>query len=137
MSKYLIALILIAVLTVSVMIPAPAEERLMGGWTIADPIELTPERMDIFDKGLENLVGVDYTPIAYLGSQVVAGVNHCFLCKAKAVYPGAEAYLALVYLYQNPEGEVSVLNIVGLDIGEISQDGLIGEEWSDEPFQGE
>ena len=31
-----------------------------------------------------------YVPVAYLGSQVVAGTNHAFLCQMFTAYPGLE-----------------------------------------------
>ena len=62
----------------------------------------------------EGLLGVDYLPAAYLGSQLVSGVNHAFLCRATTVYPGAQPRWVIVYLYENLEGEVSVTDIVDL-----------------------
>ena len=57
-----------------------ANEPLAGGWTPAENFgELTEERLAVFRKGMETLLGVDYVPLAYLGSQVVAGTNHVFL----------------------------------------------------------
>ena len=56
-------------------------EQLSGGWADSKSTELTQEQKDIFAKALETSGG-DYTPIAYLASQVVAGTNHSFLCKS-------------------------------------------------------
>ena len=81
---------------------------------------MTEENKAIFDKGMEKLVGVQYEPVAYLGSQLVAGMNHCFLCKATVVYPNAVPTWKLVYLYEDLKGEVSVLNIADLDIAALS-----------------
>ena len=46
-------------------------EPLAGGWTPAEDFSVTDERRAVFDKGMETLLGVDYEPLAYLGSQVV------------------------------------------------------------------
>ena len=51
---------------------------------------MTEEQKAVFDKAVEKLLGVSYEPVTYLGSQVVAGQNHCFLCKATVIYPDAK-----------------------------------------------
>ncbi len=99
---------------------ALAEGPVSGGWTVAESTAIGEEEKAVFDKAMENLLGVDYEPIAYLGSQVVAGLNHCFLCKATVVVPDAQPTLALVYIYQNLEGKAEVTNIVDLDIATLS-----------------
>ncbi len=37
------------------------------------------------NEAVNRLTGVDYEPVAYLGSQVVSGLNHCYLAKATVV----------------------------------------------------
>lgn len=128
--RKLITIVLIAAMlfTCSALAEGP-----LGGWTLADTIEMTDDLTALFDKGMEGLLGVDYVPLAYLGSQVVAGRNHCFLCRATVVYPGAQSVLALVYLYEDLSGEVSVTDIVPFDIGEMPFEDAETEEFSSEP----
>ncbi len=109
--------VLLALLTL--VCAAAAAEILSGGWMPSADPAVTEELKAVFDKGMETLVGVDYTPVAYLGSQVVAGTNHAFLCQAKVVYPGAEPAYAIVYLYQDLGGGVQILNIADFDIGAL------------------
>ena len=90
---------------------------LAGGWQAAADPTVTPELKAIFDKGMEGLLGVNYVPVVYLGSQVVAGTNHAFLCQATVVVPDAVPEWAVVYLYQDLQGNVSVLDIGGFDVG--------------------
>ena len=59
---------------------------------------------------------VDYAPIAYLGSQVVAGTNHAFLVKGTLVVPSRPVSYALVYLYEDLQGNVTILTIADLPI---------------------
>jgi hypothetical protein len=70
------------------------------------------------DCGLDGAVPV---PVAYLGSQVVAGTNHAFLCQAKTAYPGmvSEPTFVMIYLCEDLQGNVSVLNIADFDIGSL------------------
>lgn len=96
-----------------------APSGMLGGWSATESPEITPEVQDLMDKATEGLLGVDYTPVAYLGTQLVAGTNHCILCQAKVVYPDAQPYYALVYLYEDLSGNVEVLDIETLDLGEM------------------
>lgn len=134
--KKLIVLLLALLLAASVgprLASAAVGETLSGGWTPSESFELTAERQAIFDKGLEDLVGVNYTPVAYLGSQVVAGTNHVFLAEATVVYPGAQPTCVLVYLYEDLQGQVQLMNVADLGIlpqadGSLAapEEGLLG-----------
>ena len=116
MKKFVV--ILLALLLV-LPIAVHADEPLSGGWTPAEDYAVTEERQALFEKGLEGLVGVNYVPVAYLGSQVVAGTNHVFLCQATVVYPDAQPTYVLIYLYEDLQGQVSLLNVADLDIGAL------------------
>ena len=117
--KKLIAMILAVLMLISA---AAAEGTLTGGWTPSRDPAVTDEFRALFEKGTETLTGVSYVPVAYLGSQVVAGINHAFLCQAVTAYPGsletAPAY-AVVYLYEDLSGGVSILSIADFDIGSL------------------
>ena len=103
------------------MISAACAETgpLAGGWTPSVDPAVTEELQALFDKGTETLTGAGYRPVAYLGSQVVAGTNHAFLCQATVVYPGAVPEYKIVYLYEDLQGNVSILNIADFDIGAL------------------
>ncbi len=102
-----------------------ANEPLAGGWTPAENFgELTEERLAVFRKGMETLLGVDYVPLAYLGSQVVAGINHVFLVKGTLVVPAQPVSYALAYLYEDLQGNVKLLNIADLPIVPQADDTL-------------
>ena len=96
-----------------------AEGGRVGGWTPAADPAVTDEVRTLLEKGLEQLDGVDYMPVAYLGSQVVAGTNHAILCQATVVVPDAVPYFVIVYLYEDLQGNVSVMNIADFDIGSL------------------
>ena len=94
------------------------------GWDTADSPELTEEKLDIFYKGFNGLLGVNYIPLAYLGSQVLTGTVHTFLARATVVVPGAKETFALIYLYEEKGGRVRIIDILrsgietGMDTGE-------------------
>lgn len=118
--KKLFAVILAVVLALGTM--AVCAEPMLGGWTVSENIEITDEQKTVFDKALEGLLGVNYEPLAYLGSQVVAGTNHCFLCRSTVVAPGAVPQLALVYIYEGLDGHAEILNIEMLTLGEFANE---------------
>ena len=101
---------------------APA---LVGGWTIPADAAVTDEAQAAFDKAMEGLVGVNYTPVALIGTQLVSGTNYCILCEATVVYPDAVPYYALVYVYADLQGGAEIRNIVTLDIGDIAESGEV------------
>lgn len=112
--KKIISLIVVALIAITA---ACAEAPLSGGWTPSADPSVTEEVQALFDKAMDGLVGVDYVPVAYLGSQVVAGTNHCILAQAAVVYPDASPYYALIYLYEGLDGTVEIMNIADFDFG--------------------
>lgn len=61
-----------------------------------------------------------YEPVAYLGSQVVAGLNHCYLCRPTVVYPDAQPSWKLVYVYEPLEGPAEINLIADLDLAALA-----------------
>ncbi len=92
---------------------------LSGGWTPAADPAITDEVKALLEKGLEGLDGVSYEPVTYLGSQVVAGTNHAILCKATVLTLNAIPTWKIVYLYQDLQGNVSIMNIADFDAGSL------------------
>ncbi len=119
--KKIISLIVISLILVSALPMGSvwAEEALSGGWTPAGDPAITEEFRALFDQAMEGLLGVDYVPVAYLGSQVVAGTNHAILCQAKVVYPGAQPKWTVVYLYEDLTGRAEILSIADFDFGSL------------------
>ena len=97
--------------------------NVVGGWAVAEGADtaITPELQATFDKAMEGLVGVNYTPLMLLGTQVVAGTNYAFLCQGTVVYPGAGAQWFVVYIYEDLQGNAQVLDIEDIDL-EIDYD---------------
>lgn len=88
MKKLAACILLLVILSSSA--PAFAEE-----WDMSISTEVTEEIQNSFDEAMENLVGVNYTPVAVLGAQ---DNTYCILCKATVLYPEAKPYNVLVYL---------------------------------------
>ncbi len=86
--------------------------EIVGGWTKAGSPVITYDFKKVFEKAVSELDGVDYTPVAYLGSQVVAGTNHCVLCKATSIVPDAKTTYSIVYIYEDLEGNAEITEII-------------------------
>ena len=95
---------------------AGAAEQLMGGWSVAEEQE---PGLEAFEKAVQNLLGVNYTPVYVLSSQVVSGTNYCVLARAETVAPGAEAYYTLATVYKDLSGNVEITEFRDLDIGAL------------------
>ena len=98
MKKLIACLILVIMLAVPLTSYADEAVTEAEKWDMSVPAELTENIQTLFDKAMENLVGVHYTPVAVLGAR---GNTYCILCKARVVYPGAEPYNVLVYINEN------------------------------------
>ena len=98
--------------------------ELVGGWAKADSPVITDDFKKIFDKAVAEF-DVDYTPVAYLASQIVAGTNHCVLCKAMS-----KTYV-IVYIYEDLQGNAEVTDIVSSSADAQSTEGNIVGGWAE------
>ena len=71
------------------------EAAIVGGWTRAESPEVA-----------------EYEPVALIGSQVVAGTNYQLLCRITPVVPDAVPHYAIVTLYEDPDGNASITDIL-------------------------
>ena len=94
----------------------PQDIPLSGGWTVTENFgtpDIPSEPKTAFDKAVKN---GEYTPVAYLGSQVVAGTNYAFLCTDKS---GA---LNTIKIYNDLSGNASILDTKAVNIADYTQD---------------
>ena len=103
-------------------VQVPVEEQLTGGWQTTVDAAVSEEDQKIFEKAMEGdalvrLSGMKYEPVALLATQVVAGTNRCFLSRMSADTPNASPFYVLVYIYEDLEGNVQLLEVSDLSIG--------------------
>jgi hypothetical protein len=91
----------------------------VGGWVPAADPTITEDVKALVEKATEGLLGVNYEPVTYLGSQLVAGTNHAILCKATVVNLNAIPTWKILYVYEDLQGNVSILNIADFDAGSL------------------
>jgi hypothetical protein len=102
-------------------------KEVAGGWTTADSPVISDEFKTVFEKATSELDGVNYEPVAYLASQVVAGTNHCVLCKATPVVPDAKTTYSIVIVYEDLEGNAKITDVfASKGNNETSNEDLVG-----------
>lgn len=108
-------------------------EEVTGGWQINEDetMAVLPESVqNAFDKACEEYVGMGFTPIAYLGSQVVSGTNYKLLCKGTTVTATPETKLVTVTIYEDLDGNAQITDVLDFDItalvDETTEENLMG-----------
>ena len=81
-----------------------SEEISKGGWTMEIQGGLDEQSREIFDAAFEMQVGVVYTPICLLATQIVAGTNYMFLAQTDA------GNLVIIKVNQDLEGTVTAMD---------------------------
>ena len=81
------------------------------------PGKLNDDDQAAFDAAAEELAGVSYTPLALMGTQVVAGTNLAFLCCAESATAETESALCVVIVYADLEGNYTLTSIAPFSIG--------------------
>ena len=80
---------------------------------------ITDDINNIFYQALDSYqtgtITVSYTPVALLGTQVVAGTNYAVLSKASEINKGT--IWVIIYLYQDLENNASVIRVADLPLG--------------------
>ena len=81
-----------------------------GGWAINNNFKAIDNvnAMSAFEKVTEDLVGYRYDVAAVLGSQIVAGTNYLYLCRAEMVVPDAKPEYVIIKVYEDLEGNAEV-----------------------------
>ena len=95
-----------------------------GAWAINDQdiqASLPDEVANAFNKATETLTGTTLEPVAYIGSQVVAGTNYMVLCRATSSTetPGATYQLAIIYA--DLEGNAELTSLVDFDFAKFTE----------------
>ena len=110
--KKITSVLFILVLALLTATAAPAE-MLAGGWeTVEYQAVMLPDEdaQAAFDKATAEIDGMIYIPVALIGKQIVAGTNYCILCQMIPVVPDAEPVWALVFLYEDLEGNAQIVD---------------------------
>ena len=86
-------------------------QELIGGYS-AWNFDLDATAKNVFEQALEDIIGVDYAPIAS-STQVVNGTNYCFLASGTPVVleEHRRVFLAKIFVYVDPNNDVHLIDI--------------------------
>lgn len=85
-----------------------------GGWNIDVTVDRLPQKVATAMGNLgETLIGAEYEPIAYLGSQVTNGVNHAVLAE-QIVTTGRDSNNVVVLIFNEKPGAMD-LSLVSIE----------------------
>ena len=103
-----------------------------GGWqkyteqTELDLTKIPEEAKNAINQLNMRIEGAKRTPLVYLGSQVVAGTNYKFICRIEPlVINGPAAKLAIVTIYEDLNGDVTILSEKEITDDMFATDGSI------------
>lgn len=101
--------------------PSEGTETVVGGWEpYADYVQIIGEdEKAIFEKATEKLLGVNYTPVQVIATQIVSGTNYAYLAATETVTKEPKKGFAIVTVYADLSGNAEVLAVNELDVSEI------------------
>lgn len=85
-----------------------------GAWNVGINVGAMPQKVaTAVGKMSESLMGAEYEPICYLGSQVVNGTNHAVLCE-QTIITGRDTKNIVVVVFNEKPNEME-LTLVRID----------------------
>lgn len=106
------------------------ENIITGSWEEAESPVIPSDVMKAFEKAMDGLVGANYTPVAYLGSQIVSGHNYMLLCRVAPVTADPVETYAIVSIYEDTEGNAQMTNVSDFGVETyLGSEGMTGG-WS-------
>ena len=106
-------------------------EPVSGGWAINEEgsAELPEEVKKAFDSVTSELMGTELEPVAYVGSQVVAGMNYMVLCRATTVTENPVTNYQMLVMYVDLEGKAKLNALTDFDVTKyIEGEGTLNTE---------
>lgn len=105
-------------------VPEESSAPVTGGWAIDDQdlqVKLPEDVEKAFKKATEALTGATLEPVAYVGSQVVAGTNYMVLCRATSSTENPETKYQMAVIYADLEGNAEVTSLKDFDITKYTE----------------
>ena len=88
----------------------------LGGWNIDEmkSVNLPQKVQSAFTTVTGGLVGAEYIPVLYIGSQAVNGTNYCILAVQTIVTGTPEKRLVKMIVNVSSNGTVSLVSVSGI-----------------------
>ena len=92
--------------------------NILGSWDISEMkgVNLPQKAQSAFTAITGGLVGADYEPVLYVGSQVVNGMNYCILAKQTIITAEPEIRLVKMIINVAPNGNAKLVSVSGIAI---------------------
>ena len=100
-----------------------AAEQLAGGWTVcadAPAADLPDPAGTYFEAVTGELLGADYTPLAYLGSHDSGGTSNAFLARQTLVTQEPVDSMCLVFVYTSEDSDPKLMNVFVLNLADYN-----------------
>lgn len=99
---------------------------MLGEWNVNVTVGMMPQKVATAFGKLNEMVGAEYTPIAYLGSQIVNGTNHAVLAE-QLVVTGKDTRNVVLVIFNEKGMDTTLVNIErivesGAELGGIQVD---------------
>ena len=88
----------------------------LGSWNLEEikGCNLPQKVQSVFTAVTSDLVGADYEPIAYVGSQQVNGTNYRILALSQVIIPNSEKRIVKMIIHEELDGSVRLVTISGV-----------------------
>ena len=86
---------------------------MLGGWDISElkPCNLPQKAASAFAGAMADLVGADYEPVLYVGSQAVNGTNYCILALQTLVTAVPKKRLVKLIIHESLHAEYTLHSV--------------------------
>lgn len=91
---------------------------ILGGWNIDEmkAVSLPQKVQSAFTAVTGGLVGAEYMPVLYVGSQVVNGTNYCVMAVQTLIVPEAEKRLVKMVINVDTKGAATLVSVSGIGL---------------------
>ena len=94
-----------------------SETNMLGEWNIYEGMtecKLPAEVKVALDEAIGTVLGASYTPVLYVGSQVVAGMNYKIVCKQTLSTLGQDKDVVEMIIFKPLEGPAIKTSMVSI-----------------------
>ena len=90
----------------------------LGGWNIDEmkSVNLPQKVQSAFTEIMSGLVGAEYMPVLYVGSQLVNGTNYWIIALQTLVTRETQKQLVKVIIHVDLDGATSLVSIRGVSL---------------------
>ena len=88
----------------------------LGGWDISGlkACTLPQKAASAFANVMGGLVGAEYMPVLYVGSQLVHGTNHCIIAVQTLITAKPEKHLVKLVINEGTDNTASLVSVQGI-----------------------